>query len=235
MADETAEETKAAVPPLAAPSFSRFIMIFLFIMGLYVAFVPGAGEPFAIALGVVLNPLLGFGGRFPVITILLAGLMSTTISSVFRHRFTDWVKMAKAGRTANALRKDIFEATRKGNLARAKRLREVQLEKAVEMNAVQMSSMKGTAYTFLFLVVLFIWLNGEFVHIVLASQDNLYFAVPWSFDAVFTGSYVLPTWALLYSLLAIPFSQIVVRVLKYWSFSRKLRDLDSGAAPEAPA
>ncbi len=233
MADESPSETKPALPQLGQPSFSRFFMIFLLIMGLYVAFVPGAGEPFALALGVVLNPLLGFEGRFPVITILLAGLLSTTISSIVRHRFTDWVEMARSSRTVGALRKDIFDAMKKGNTARVKRLQEVQRELSIEMSQVQLTSMKSMAYTFLFLIILFIWLGGAFVTSTLAASDNMYFAVPWSFDTVFTGVYLFPAWVLLYSLLAIPFSQIVQRVLKYWSFSRRLQE--STEAPEVAA
>ena len=234
MADETSEKTEAVRPQVAQPSVRRFLMIFLMMMGLYVAFVPGAGEPFAEALGVLLNPLLGFDGRFPVLTFLLAGVLSTTISSVLRHVLTDWVSMARATRAMTALRKDQFEATKKGNTARAKRLKDVQMEMMQEVQKVQFTSMRSIAYTFLFFVVLFIWLNGQFVHRTLAGADNMFFAVPWSFDAIFTGVYVFPTWVLLYSLLAIPFSQIVQRLLKYYSFSRRLRALEGGGAPEAP-
>ena len=233
MADEPSSETQPALPQLGQPSFGRFLMIFLLIMGLYVAFVPGAGEPFAIALGIVLNPLLGFDGRYPVITILLAGLLSTTISSIVRHRFTDWVEMARASRTMNALRKDLFDAMKKGNMAQVKRLQEVQRELQLDMSKTQLTSMKSMAYTFLFLIILFIWLGGEFINRTLVPSDNMYFAVPWSSDTVFNGVYVLPAWVLLYSLLALPFSQIVQRVLKYWSFSRRLQE--SAEAPEVAA
>lgn len=235
MADETAEKTEAQRAKAPAPSFRRFLMIFLFILGLYVAFVPGAGEPFAAALGVILNPLLGFNGAFPVITILLAGILSTTISSILRHFTTDWVSMARANRTLSALRKDQFEAQKKGNQARVKKLREVQMEMMADVSKVQFASMKSFAYTFLFFVVLFLWLRAEFVDQTLTALDNLLFAVPWSFDALLTDTFLFPTWVLLYSLLAIPFSQIVQRVLKYVSFSRRLRAREPGATPEAPA
>jgi len=237
VADETAKETeirKARARP--APSFRRFLMTFLLILGFYVAFVPGAGEPFAAALGVILNPLLGFNGAYPVITVLLAGVLSSTISSVLRHFTTDWVGMARVNRTLTALRKDQFEAVKKGNQARVKKLREVQTGMMIEAQKVQFASMKSFAYTFLFFVVLFLWLRAELIDKTLAGLNNLLFAVPWSFDALLTdGRYVFPVWVILYSLLALPFSQIVQRVLKYVFFSRRLRARESGAVPEAPA
>lgn len=234
MDDETVERTEVRTRQAPQPSFRRFVLIFLFVMGLYIAFVPGAGDPFAAALGGVLNPLIGFGGRLPVVTLLVAGMLSSGISSLLRHRFTDWVNMARVTRSMSALQKARFEAMRKGNQAQVKRLREVQMRMLPETNAVQFKSMSSTAYTLFFFVILFIWLR-LFVDNILAQQNNLLFAVPWSFDTLLTGVYVFPSWILLYSLLAIPFSQVVVRVLKYVSFSRRLRDLEAAGAPEAPA
>ena len=236
MADETGKKTEASRARAPAPSFRRFLMIFLFILGLYVAFVPGAGEPFAAALGVILNPLLAFNGAYPVVTILLAGVMSSTISSVLRHFSTDWVGMARVNRTLGALRKDQFEAMKKGNQARVKKFREVQTAMMIDAQKVQFASMRSFAYTFLFFVVLFLWLRAEFIDQTLTALNNLLFAVPWSSDALLTAGYgPFPAWVILYSLLALPFSLIVQRVLKFVFFSRRLRARESGVAPEAPA
>jgi hypothetical protein len=48
------------------------------------------------------------------------------------------------------------------------------------------------------------------------------------------NSNVLPNWVLLYSLLTLPFGQVVTRVLKYFSFSRRLRDLEMRGPGEEP-
>ena len=45
----------------------------------------------------------------------------------------------------------------------------------------------------------------------------------WSLDDKFT---FLPHWILLYSLLSIPFGQSVQKILKYFSFKKKLEKLD---------
>ena len=48
-------------------------------------------------------------------------------------------------------------------------------------------------------------------------------------------SNVLPNWVLLYSLLTLPFGQVLTRVLKYFSFSKKLKELEeSGGKKPRP-
>src|SRR5439155_330508 len=76
-------------------SLTRFLMIFLFLLALYAIIDPAVGTAFAAFANVVLFPMFGFGGLLPVLTILLAGLLTTTIGSIIRDRYTNWVKMAR--------------------------------------------------------------------------------------------------------------------------------------------
>jgi len=80
----------------------------------------------------------------------------------------------------------------------------------------------------LVIIPIFAWL-ANFVYIDLQSTA---FSVPWSFNADMKHSNVLPNWILLYSLLTLPFGQVLTRVLKYFSFGRRLRELESGAIEE---
>ena len=41
-------------------------------------------------------------------------------------------------------------------------------------------------------------------------------------------SNLLPNWVLLYSLMTLPFGQVLQRLLKLFSFSKKLRALEAG-------
>jgi uncharacterized membrane protein (DUF106 family) len=76
--------------------------------------------------------------------------------------------------------------------------------------------------TMLVIIPIFAWL-ANFIYLDLSSTS---FSVPWAFDASMKSSNVLPNWVLLYSLLTLPFGQVLTRVLKYFSFRRRLRDLD---------
>ena len=228
MADEADDKKEKPLPrPRQTPrqSLSRFIMIFLGILAIYVLIFPDVGRTFGLIAGAILEPVIGFGGRYPVITFLLAGLVTTTASSVLRHFFTPWVRMAKMNAAMGSIRKEQMEAFRKQNTNRVAKLRAKQSEIMVEYQDVQFVPLKLMAYTMFFFVVIFTWLRVIFVDEQLIAQGNLWFAVPWSFNASFLAVYVLPSWILLYSLLAIPFGQVVQRVLKYFTFRQRLRAL----------
>ena len=207
----------------ATPSLSRFLMIFLALLAVWAIFDPSLSQAFGSVAGLALYPVIGFGGFYPVITILLAGLLTTTISSVLRHHYTDWIRMMRFQKTSAALRKDQMAAVRKGNQAQIQKFRTIQQNMMKENMDVQFAPMKSMAWTFFLFIVLFTWLSF-FVTGNLLVLGNQYFAVPWS-PSVYFGAYlVLPIWVLLYSLLAIPFSQIVTRLLKYVRFRRVLRE-----------
>jgi uncharacterized membrane protein (DUF106 family) len=236
MADEAAEKVAKREPrprPTPRQSFQRFIMIFLGILAIYVLVFPDVGRTFGLIAGAILEPVIGFGGRYPVITILLAGLVTTTASSLLRHIFTPWMRMAKMNATLASIRKEQMEAFRKQKTSRVQKLRAKQSEIMVEYQDVQFVPLKLMAYTMFFFVVIFTWLR-LFVDETLAVQGNLYFAVPWSFNAHLLATYVFPSWILLYSLLAIPFGQVVQRVLKYISFRAKLQSLGEITETTAP-
>lgn len=220
---------KEPVPAAPRPSFQRFLMIFLVMMALWMMFVPEVARDFGAAAGLVFDPLIGFGGHYPVITILLAGMLTTLISSVLRDRFTNWVEMARMNKIVSSLRKEQMDALRRGNMPKVQKLKEVQAEMQKDFTTVQFAPMKSMAYTLVMFVIVFTWLRS-FVDVKLTAEQNQFFAVPWSANTFFHAVYVLPTWILLYSLLAIPFGQIAQRVLKYFRFKKALARPEAGTA-----
>lgn len=230
-ADEAPEKAPAR-PPAAAPSLSRFILIFLFIVSFWTLFDPQLAGGFAAVAGVVLMPAVGFEGTLPVITILVAGALTTTASSIVRDYFTDWVKMSRTNRIMAAWRKEQMDAMRKGNEARLKKLQEIQKGFSKDAQDMIFSPYKSMAVTTLAFVIMFTWIRS-FVDVTLHANGNPYIAVPWSSNVWLPSIYVFPSWVLLYSLLAIPFGQIVSRALKYFRFRRRLRELSVPLRAEA--
>src|SRR5438876_11610201 len=106
---EEEAETKAPTPrppmPFSRQSLTRFLMIFLFLLALYAIIDQSVGTAFAAFANVVLFPMFGFGGSLPVLTILLAGLLTTTIGSIVRDRSTNWGKTARRQKVRAARRK----------------------------------------------------------------------------------------------------------------------------------
>jgi len=231
---ETAEPTEAARPALKfnRPSLSRFIMIFLGLLAVWALIDQELGKAFAAIANVALMPAIGFGGTLPVLTILLAGMLTTTVSSIIRDHYTNWVKMARTQKTMSAWRKEQMDAVRKGQTTKLEKLKEAQqgfLKDSMEMQTTPLKSMAWTMFMF---IVIFTWLR-LFVDIVLLDLGNQWIAVPWSNHVYLNSVYVFPSWVLLYSLLAIPFGQIITRVLKYIRFKRRLESMGVPLRAEA--
>lgn len=197
----------------------------MFLLSMFVLIDPGLRAAFGIAAGAVFGPTIGFGAAYPVITLLLAGSLTTVISSVVRHYFTDWVRMTRMNKQLGALRKATMDALRRGNTSKVEKLREMQANLQKDSLDVQFSPMKSMAVTFLMFIVVFAWL-GSFVYVEVVNEGRVYFAVPWQSNVDLRAAYVFPAWILLYSLLAIPIGQVVARILKMVTFQRRLRAME---------
>src|SRR6266540_3046151 len=232
--DESTTEPTGTTPPgpvLNRMSFSRFLMIFLFLLALYALIDPQVGLGFAGIANFAFAPLIGFGGTLPVLTILLAGMLTTTLSSILRDHYTNWVKMARTQKIMAAWRKEQMEAIRKGQQTKLEKLKEAQQGFLKDSMEVQMAPMKSTAWTMFMFIVVFTWLR-LFVDVTLGHLGNQWIAVPWSTHVFLNAANVFPNWVLLYSLLAIPFGQIVIRLLKYVRFKRRLDTMGVPLQPQ---
>ncbi|OGS46503.1 MAG: hypothetical protein A3K66_05530 [Euryarchaeota archaeon RBG_16_67_27] len=221
---DAAEPSAPRAPAMPKGSLSRFVMIFLFLLAFWTLFDPQLAQIAGNAASAVLTPLLGFNAAIPVITILLAGMFTTTLSSIVRDYFTNWVRQARTQKIMRAWSRERMDAVRKGNKARLEQLMEAQKGFQQDQMALMFSPYKSMALTMFVFIVMFSWLR-TFVDFSLSANGNQFIAVPWSSNVWLPSIYVFPSWVLLYSLLAIPFGQIVSRVMKYVRFRRRLREM----------
>lgn len=177
-------------------------------------------------VGVGLTPLVGFGGHLPILTLLCTGLITSVFTITIRQLFTDWIGQARNARMASAFQKELREARTSNNTYKLKKLTELQPQVMSAQLKASQTQLKLMPLTMIVIVPTFAWL-ANFVYLDL---DSIVFSVPWEFNASMASSNVLPNWILLYSLLTLPFGQLLTRALKYVSFSRKLRKLDEGGA-----
>lgn len=210
----------AAQPPKPGFSWSRFIIIFLGIMAIFIMIDGNMRMGFASGVDVILYPVIGFGGGYPVITLLIAGILMTVFSTVVRHYLTDWIEQARIQKIQQAYNKANMDALRKGDLQKQKRLNERKLE-MMQMNTKMMKSqIKIMALTMFLIMVVFAWM-----WLFLGRLENATFAVPWSLDINYNDNpLLLPNWILLYSLVSLPASQVLTRVLKHYSLSKIYRE-----------
>ena len=206
---------------MAPFSWSRTVTIFVFLLTIMVILDPNLSKGLGLLTASVLDPLFGFGGRYPVLTLFCAAILTTGISTAVRHYFSDWVRMAKTQKQTSALSKATMEAIRRGNMNKVQKLRGQSAQLRTDNMSVQFAPMKSMVFTFLLFILVFAWL-GNFMGSTVKAKGLMLFAVPWQYQTDFSASYLFAAWLLLYMLFNIFLSQLFGRVLKFFTFRKKL-------------
>jgi len=212
-------------PPTAGIG-NQMVVMMAFVTAMIVMFDQNLRQGLGKLVGLGLSPLVGFGGRDPIITLLLTGLLMSFFSITVRHLFSDWIEQARNARITSAFQKELREARTSNNTYKLKKLTELQPQIMAQSLKASQTQLKLMPVTMLVVIPIFAWL-ANFVYI---DVQSTIFSVPWSFSTNMKSSNVLPNWVLLYSLLTLPFGQVLTRVLKHFSFSKKLRELESGVS-----
>lgn len=199
----------------------RLIYPLLMFLPIFILFDDGLRSALGGAAGFLLQPTIGFGGDFPLVTAVLATLFPGLASTVLRHYMVDWIRMARQGHDMGALRKELMEATRKQNPTKIKKIREKQMDMTMKSQQVQMDSMKPTLIMTFFFIMVFAWL-GYFIS---DPSTVSIVAVPWSTSADLNAIYLFPAWVWIYMFVSTPVYMVLGRVLKYFTFSKKLREM----------
>ncbi len=202
---------------------SRFFTIFMFILAVFVLFDPVLREALGNIVGMGLAPVIGFGGNYPTLTLILAGMTMTGLTIVVRHFFTDYVQQAESQKIVSAFNKELRQARLENNTFKTKKLMEQQpkiMEKSMKMTGSQLKLMP---VTMLIVVPIFAWVAVFMYHIT-----SPLIAVPWSYNVDLNALNLFPNWVLLYSLISIPFGQILSRLLRYYDFRKRLNEIAAG-------
>ncbi|HUR61739.1 MAG TPA: EMC3/TMCO1 family protein [Candidatus Thermoplasmatota archaeon] len=177
--------------------------------------------------GYVMDPLIGFGGRYPVLTILIAGAILVAATTVVRHFTTDWIETARTTAYSRHYQKEMMAARKENNTYKIKKLTEAQpemMKRTQEMNSKQLKTMP---ITMLVAVPLFAWVST-----FLAGLDYTWYSAPWnpSVDMFATngilpfgahGSSLFQHWILLYMTLSIPLGALIQKTMKYFAWKER--------------
>jgi len=209
------------------PDFgSQLILLLALMFSMLVLFDQSLRQSLGKAVGVALAPLVGFGGHLPLVTLFFTGLITSIFTITLRQLFTDWVGQARNARIASAFNKELREARLSNNTYKLKKLTELQPQIMSQQLKASQTQLKLMPMTMIVIVPTFAWL-ANFIYLDL---DSTVFSVPWEFNASMKSSNVLPNWILLYSLLTLPFGQVLTRTLKYISFGKRLKNLEEDKA-----
>ena len=208
----------------------RMMIIMILIFGLY--FIDGGEHIIGKTLNIVFQ-FIDFGGKYPVVTLMLMGSIMILLSSVIRTLMTDSLEQQKAQAFSSAFNKELRQARLDNNLYKVKKLMELQpvmMQKSMESSNQMMKSMP---VTMLIVVPIFLWVR-YFVDVTLREAGMQIISVPWAMNAInLTDVYwFLPAWILIYSLVSIPLGQIITRVVRAFQFKRYLARIEAGKTEE---
>jgi len=209
---------------------NQMLLMLVFVVAIFIMFDQNLRQSLGNAVGVVLEPIVGFHGHNAVLTLFFTGLFMGFFSIVVRHFFVDWVAQARTARITSAFQKEFREARQTNNTYKLKKLTELQPQIMSQSLKTSQTQMKLMPVTMLVVIPVFAWL-ANFVYLDLPSTM---LSVPWSFDVNMRDSNVLPNWVLLYSLLTLPFSQVLQKGLKFFSFRKRLEKLETKGEEEKP-
>lgn len=213
------------------PDFgNQLLMMMALLFAMFLLFDPGMRQGLGKIVGVALTPLVGFGGHLPLLTLLFTGLITSMFTITVRHLFMDWTGQARNARISSAFNKELRQARLSNNTYKLKKLTELQPQMMSQQLKASQTQMKLMPVTMIVIVPTFAWL-ATFVY----GMPSVQFSAPWALNASMTGINVLPNWILLYSLLTLPFGQVLTRILKYFSFTRKLEKLEAGVLSSGEA
>jgi uncharacterized membrane protein (DUF106 family) len=209
----------------AAPARPRMsILTIVSIAAVFVVlFNPGVRMALGTYAGYAMEPLIGFGGHLPVLTILLAGALLVILSTVVRHFTTDWLETAKTQAAMRHFQKEMMKARKENNTYKIKILTEFQPQMMAKSQKMQSAQLKTMPLTMIIAVPLFAWLG-----VWLYKLDYTWYTAPWNLNVDFFttngivfGSSVFPHWVLLYICLSIPLGSLVQKAMKYLAWKER--------------
>jgi uncharacterized membrane protein (DUF106 family) len=227
---ETEIDREDARPRPASPGFkfSTFLYTFLFLLGILMIFDTSTREGVALAFDRVLSPLIGFGGRYPLLTMFLAAAFEMLLTAVAYNYTTDWIKAARVQKWSAALRKVQMAAMRSGKKDRIAALQVHQQTLARLSTEVSFAQLKGMAITWFLVIALYTWVYIFLVAVTGAvtlvhAQNTVVQLGAAHFDLAgptFANFPVLQNWFLVFTLYTVPLSLVFRRLLKHYSLAK---------------
>jgi uncharacterized membrane protein (DUF106 family) len=213
----------------AQGSMLLYFLIFIFLI--FFVFSNPTIQVLMIQFGqAVFYPIIGFGGNYPVLTVVLAGVIVVLLSSLLTNFFTDWKKMGESQEISKAFQKEIQKARREGNTNRVTKLMKMQPEIFKKQQEASSGSMKPMIFLIIFIYPIFMWLR-----FFLAGLPHYYFTVPWANNVSF---FSWPfgfgqAWIWLYLIFSMVVGQIIRQGLKLISWSNWWKNIKSKIRPSS--
>lgn len=192
------------------------------------------GDAISGYIGVVLMPVIGFGSKWPLLTMVGAGLITITVSTTIRHFTMDWMDLARKQRIMNAYNKELRKAQKDGNQSKVERMQEQNADIMSMQSQSMMQQMKASIFSMVIAILIFRWMYS-FISAVPQPTATTPWDLAWPLTAnafqkvcgslcLTGGAGGFKYWILLYISITIPIGQALMRGLKFFEYSRKLKE-----------
>lgn len=227
---QSMQQAQQQAPPMSSKTMVGMMMV-LVIMMVVMMFRAQIGQ----ALDVVFN-VIAFDGKYPVLTLVIAGLIMITISTIVRSLMTDPIKMARNQQIQSDFNKEFRQARIENNLFKMKKLQEMQPQIMAMSMEASTQQMKTMPITMIVLLPVYAWvwyflLVGDFQGVTgqYFSAENMPLVdIPWA-QGYDLNKYLLgfmPSWIVIYTMVSLPIGQIENRLIRFIFLRRDLRKLD---------
>ncbi|MGC2034146.1 MAG: EMC3/TMCO1 family protein [Thermoplasmata archaeon] len=218
--DEPESTTPATPPRPPVPQFklSTFVLVFLFILGIWMIFETSTREGVAGVFGLGLSPLIGFGHNYLLLTMFFAGIIEMLLTALAYNWATDWVKVAKVQAYSKAFRPLQMKAIRSGKKDRMEAIKPYQQRLTQMSSEVSMAQLKGMAVTWFLVIAIYTWV-GLFITAASTSAQTVDLGGA-SINLLSKIGGLIPYWFLIFSLYTVPFSLLFRRFLKHYTLRK---------------
>ncbi|MFO8052257.1 MAG: EMC3/TMCO1 family protein [Thermoplasmatota archaeon] len=233
------ETPKVQNPLESCQGPTGFIYILAFAFLFLIMFDRKLGDSISDMVGLVLYPIIGFGGRLPLLTMLFGGLITISISTAIRHFTMDWIDLAKKQRVMNEYNKTLRAAQKSGDQSKVEKLQSENQDIMGMQSSMMMQQMKASIASMVIAILIFRW-----IYSFLWSVPQPTVTVPWDHTWQLTGYALqevcgsicmsptgaggMPYWIFLYIAISVPIGQGLMRGFKYFEFSKKLKAKGEG-------
>ncbi len=214
------------MPPM--PSMMPMLIMMFLILILY--WFDGSDHVIGSKLDYVLR-FLDMNGEMPIVTLFVVGAIMASLSAILRSFFMDMIEQAKTQQIMSAFNKELRQARLENNTNKIKKLTSMQPQMMAKNMENSNKMMKAMPFTMIVIIPLFLWVR-YFVDVTVREADNLAFSVPWAHLDLMQTIWFMPAWILVYTMVSIPFGQIVNRLIRTYKFKKYLQKLESQEGAE---
>ncbi|MGP6219824.1 DUF106 domain-containing protein [Caldiplasma sukawensis] len=199
---------------------------FLILIGsLVLIYVPVLRDGVGAGFQAFLYPIIGFGYKFPALTIVMAGVITGIVTGIPRYFFTDWVKMGKMQVESMAYSDAIKKAYRENDRELINKLSKMRTDAMLKQQSVQMSNYLPILLFSIFSLLVFVW-----IYYFLSKLSFDYISFPWAINVNLNAVAVLAPYWLFFSFISnLIVGYVVTNVIKSIDFTYRIKKIEKKA------